>query len=161
MEGKKLTRRELLKSAAIVGAATYTAHSAFALETKQKVGGAEIARFGEVIIPPGEKGKEKHVPHIEVPEKVKAGEPFQVTVIVGKEVSHPNTIEHHIKWIQVYAKEEGARPAIHVGTFDFSPTYAGPRVTFPVIFKESSVLYALGYCNIHGVWDNSVKVEVE
>jgi len=120
-----------------------------------------MARFAEVIIPPEKEGKEKHVPHIEVPAKVKAGEPFQVTVIVGKEVLHPNTIEHHIKWIQVYAKEEGARPVVHVGTFDLGPTYAEPKVTFPVMLKKSTTLYALEYCSIHGVWDNSVRVEVE
>ena len=120
-----------------------------------------MARFGEVVVPPEKEGKEKHVPHIEAPDKVKAGESFRVTVLVGKEVPHPNTIEHHIKWIQVYAKQEGARPVVHVGTFDLGPTYAAPKVTFPVMLKKSATLYALGYCNVHGVWDNSVSVEVE
>ena len=120
-----------------------------------------MARFGEVIIPPEKEGREKHVPHIEAPAKVKAGELFQVTVIVGKEVPHPNTIEHHIKWIQVYAKEEGARPVVHVGTFDLGPTFADPKVTFTAMLEKSSTLYALEYCNVHGVWDSSTEVEVE
>ncbi len=120
-----------------------------------------MARFAEVIISPEQEGREKHVPQIEAPAKVKAGEPFQVTVIVGKDVPHPNTIEHHIKWIQVYAKDEGARPVVHVGTFDFGPTFADPKVTFTAMLSRSSVLHALEYCNIHGVWDNSIKVEVE
>jgi len=119
-----------------------------------------MARFGEVLIPPEKEGKEKHAPHIEAPDKVKAGEPFNVTVLVGKETPHPNTIEHHIKSIQVYAKE-GKKPVVHVGTFELGPTYAVPKVTFPVMLKKSATLYALGYCNIHGVWDNSVEVEVE
>ena len=119
-----------------------------------------MARFGDVVVPPEKEGREKHVPHIEAPAKVKAGEPFEVTVIVGKEVAHPNAIEHHIKWIQLYAKEEGDRPVIHVATFDMGPTYAARRVTRPVILKKSSTLYALDYCNIHGVWDNSVEVAV-
>jgi len=120
-----------------------------------------MARFGDIVIPPEKEGWEKHVPHIEAPSKVKAGEPFQVTVTVGKEVAHPNTIEHHIKWIQVYAKEQGPRQAAHVATFDLGPTYAAPNITFPVILKESCTLFALEYCNIHGVWDNSVEVAVE
>jgi len=120
-----------------------------------------MARFGDVVIPPEHEGKEKHVPHIEAPATAKAGEPFQVTVTVGKEVPHPNTIEHHIKWIQVYAKEAGQRPLVHVGTFDLGPTYAAPTVTFPVILRKTSTLYALEYCNIHGVWDNAVEVTVE
>ena len=120
-----------------------------------------MARFGDVLIPPEQEGKEKHVPHIQAPAKVKAGEAFQVTVTVGKEVPHPNTIEHHIKWIQVYAKEEGGRPVVHVGTFDLGPTFADPKVTFTAMLRKSSTLYALEYCNVHGVWDNSAKVEVE
>ena len=82
-------------------------------------------------------------------------------MIVGKEVPHPNTIEHHIKWIQLYAKEEDGRPLAHVATLGLGPTYAAPKVTLPVILKRSSTLYALEYCNIHGLWDNSVKVAVE
>ena len=120
-----------------------------------------MTRFGDAIVPPEKEGKEKHVPYIKAPAKVKAGEPFDVTVIVGKEVPHPNTIEHHIKWIQVYAKQEKARSVVHVGTFDLGPTYASPKVTFPVILQKSSTLYALEYCNVHGVWDNSVDIEVE
>jgi superoxide reductase len=120
-----------------------------------------MARFAEVIIPPEKEGKEKHVPHIEAPAKVKAGEPFQITVIVGKEVPHPNTIEHHIEWIQVYAKYEGARPVVQLGSFDFGATFAEPKVTFTAMLEKNSTIYALEYCNIHGVWDNSAEIEVE
>jgi len=120
-----------------------------------------MARFGDVIAPPEKEGKEKHVPQIEAPATVKAGEPFEVTVIVGKEVAHPNTIEHHIKWVQIYAKEDGARPVVHVGTFDLGPTYAAPTVTIPLILEKSATIYALEYCNLHGVWDNAAEVTVE
>ncbi|HID55126.1 TPA: desulfoferrodoxin [Candidatus Poribacteria bacterium] len=120
-----------------------------------------MARFGDSVNPPEKEGKEKHVPQIEAPSKVKAGEPFQVTVIVGKEVPHPNTVEHHIKWIQVYSKEDGPRGLVHVATFDLGPTYAEPRVTFTMKLEKSSTLYVLEYCNVHGVWDNSFKIEVE
>jgi superoxide reductase len=120
-----------------------------------------MARFGDVIIPQDKEGKEKHVPQIEAPDKVKAEEPFEVSVVVGEEVPHPNTIEHHIKWIQVYAKEEGSRPVVHVATFDAGPTFAEPKVTFKMMLRKSSTIHAIEYCNIHGVWDNSVEVEVE
>lgn len=40
--------------------------------------------------------KEKHVPVIESPDKVKKGEFFEVKVSLGKEIAHPNTTEHHI-----------------------------------------------------------------
>lgn len=120
-----------------------------------------MARFSEVITAPEKEGKEKHVPQIEAPAKVKAEQPFEVRVIVGKEVRHPNTIEHHIKWIQVYAKEEGEKPVVQVAMAEFAPTFAEPRITFTMMLKKSSTIFALEHCNIHGVWDNSVKIEVE
>ena len=158
-----MTRKEfLMRSGAAAGIAVWAAAPrAFAIEHGKTGGGAEMARFGDNIIPPDKEGREKHVPHIQAPAKVKAGEPFEITVTVGKEVPHPNTIEHHIKWIQVYAKEEGARPAVHVATFDLGPTYAAPTITFPVILRKSSTLFALEYCNLHGVWDNSIEVVIE
>jgi len=42
---------------------------------------------------------EKHVPVIDCPASAAAGEPFEVRVAVGKEIAHPNTTEHHIRWI--------------------------------------------------------------
>ncbi len=119
-----------------------------------------MARFGDVIISPEHEGKEKHVPHIEAPASVKAGEAFGVKIVVGKEVPHPNTTEHHIKWIQLFAKYAGGRPVVHVATFDLGPTFAQPTVTVPVMLEKSATLYAVEYCNIHGLWDNSLDIEV-
>ncbi len=150
----------LARCGAAAGVAALATGTVFGQETAAERGGSTMARFGDVVIPPEKQGKEKHVPHIEAPSKVKAGEPFEVTVIVGKEIAHPNTIAHHIKWIQLYAKEEG-KPVAHVATIDLGPTYAAPRVTLPVMLTKSSTLYALEYCSLHGVWDNSVEVAVE
>ncbi len=124
-----------------------------------------VERFGDVIYTrekEAELGGEKHTPHIEAPDKVKSGEEFEVTVIVGKDIPHPNTVEHHIKWIQVFIREDD-RPhnPVHVATFDLGPTYAEPKVTFKMRLKRSSTLYALEYCNVHGVWENSKRIEVE
>lgn len=118
-----------------------------------------MKRFGELINPPEKEGKEKHIPVIEAPAEVKSGVFFQVTVTVGKEVKHPNTVEHHIKWIQVYIAAPG-KPLVHVGSFDLGPTYSDPAVTFPLKLEQSATLYALEYCNIHGVWDNAMEITV-
>ena len=95
----------------------------------------------------------KHTPHIEAPDGIKAGEEFMVTVIVGKEVPHPSTAEHHIKWVQVFAEVEG-RPynPIHVATLDLGPAYGEPKVTFSIRLKKTSKLWVLGYCSLHGLW---------
>ncbi len=116
--------------------------------------------FGSVFKTGANEGKEKHVPVITAPSSVKADEFFEVTVRVGDEIPHPNTIEHHIKWIQVYAKDGDGR-VVHVGTFDLGPTYADPKVTFPMKLAKTSTVYAIEYCNIHGLWENAVEVSVD
>jgi len=120
-----------------------------------------MTRFGETLNPPEKEGKEKHVPVIEAPASVAAGEAFEVTVVVGKEVPHPNTVEHHIKWIQVFAHIEG-RPnnPVHVATFDIGPTFAAPKVTFSMMLEKNASIIVLEYCNVHGVWENSFDVNV-
>ena len=49
---------------------------------------------------------EKHVPVIDCPTIVKAGEMFKVNVGLGKEVAHPNTTAHHIRWISLFFHPE-------------------------------------------------------
>ena len=145
-----MKRRDALLGSAL--AAGVTANTVFAASGK---------RLGDAIIPPDqEMGKEKHVPIITAPSSAKAGEPFTVTVEVGKTIPHPNTVEHHIKWIQLYALYEGSRYVVELGTFNFGPTVAHPKVTLPVMLKSSATIYALEHCNIHGLWDNAVDVKV-
>ena len=120
-----------------------------------------MKRFGEILKTQAEEfAKEKHMPIIDAPDKVKKDEFFDITVTVGKEVPHPNTIEHHIKWIQVYAEFEG-KPPVHIGTFDFGPTFAAPKVILRIKIEKTANIYALEYCNVHGVWEHAVKVGVE
>ncbi len=124
-----------------------------------------MPRFGDLIRTSEFEEKntvEKHTPVIEAPDKVKAGEEFTVTVVVGKEIKHPNTWEHHIKWIQVFVEEEGrAYNPIHVGTFDMGPTYGEPVVTFKMKLNKKSRIWAISYCNLHGLWESFKEVEVE
>jgi len=117
--------------------------------------------FGDLIYSRENEEKMKHTPHIEAPDRIKAGEEFMVTVIAGKEVPHPNTAEHHIKCVQVFAEEEG-RPynPIQVATLDLGPAYGEPKVTFSIRLKKTSKLWVLVYCNLHGLWENSKGIEV-
>ncbi|MCE4609937.1 MAG: class II SORL domain-containing protein [Desulfurococcales archaeon] len=103
--------------------------------------------------------KETHTPKIRAPSKVKAGEPFTVEVEVGP---HPNQAVHSIRYVQLFFKEEGrAFNPIHLATAILEPEYAEPKITFTVKVKKSGTLYALGYCNLHGLWESSAKIEVE
>ena len=113
-------------------------------------------RFGELLKTKESEGKEKHVPVIEI-DKGKEGGEDTVRVVVGKEVPHPNTVEHHIEWITLYGVKKGGQ-VIELGYGSFVPVYTAPNVRFQVKLDEFQLLYAISYCNIHGVWENSVDI---
>src|SRR3989304_6196011 len=84
---------------------------------------------------------EKHVPVIECPDQVKAGEPFAGKAALGKQIAHPNTTENHIRWIALYFQADGDKFPFQVGQFEFcahgestegpnaGPVYANHEVT--------------------------------
>ena len=105
---------------------------------------------------------EKHVPVITAPAAAKAGEAIDVEVAVGKEIPHPNTVEHHIAWIALHFVPEGSPVSVELGRMDFSahgPNVATESVAkFRVAFPGSGTLYATAYCNLHGLWSSSAPV---
>ncbi|OGS43326.1 MAG: hypothetical protein A2539_10590 [Elusimicrobia bacterium RIFOXYD2_FULL_34_15] len=117
--------------------------------------------------------KEKHVPVIETANNIKKGEECNITISVGKEIAHPNTTEHHIRWISLYFLPEGDKFPHQIGKYKFSAhgeSVQGPNTstiyTNPIIetsFKteKSGTIFALSYCNIHGLWENSKDITVE
>ncbi len=108
---------------------------------------------------------EKHAPVIECPDAVEAGKPFQITVSVGKEIPHPNTAEHHIRWIDVYFQPEGAKFVYQVAHFDFAAhsegtAYTHPVASFSMQVEKPGTLVALSLCNLHGLWESSKTLAV-
>ncbi len=102
---------------------------------------------------------EKHVPVIEYEKKDGM---IEVEVSVGKEVPHPNTPEHHIAWIELYFKPEDGQFPILVGRVAFTAhgdPVTEPKAKFYFKCEKKGELMALSYCNIHGLWENTVKVE--
>ena len=120
----------------------------------------------------GDWKKEKHMPVIEAPAQVKAGELFYVKVSLGKEIAHPNTTEHHISWISLYFLPEGEKFTHQVGHFELSahgesaagpnegPVYTHHGLTASLKITKSGTLQALALCNIHGLWQNSKEVKL-
>ncbi len=116
--------------------------------------------------------KEKHVPVIDAPSAVRKGEFFQVTLTVGKEIAHPNTTEHHIRWIEVFFAPDGEKFPYQVGRFEFSAhgeSAQGPNTS--TVFthaqagcwlktEKKGTLIAAAYCNIHGLWQNSAVITI-
>ncbi len=115
---------------------------------------------------------EKHIPVIECSEEVKAGELFPVKVTVAKEVAHPNTTEHHIRWISVYFHPEGENFPYQIGQFEFSAhgesvqgpdtstVYTHHEVSISMKTDKPGVIYATSLCNIHGLWRSEKEIKV-
>ncbi len=113
---------------------------------------------------------EKHVPVIDCAETVKAGEPFTVTVSVGKEIPHPNTPVHHIDWIALHFVPAGSKLSTEVGRCTFSAhqtdpatpfqIQSAPTVTLTVAVNKPGTFYATSYCNLHGLWASEKSITV-
>jgi superoxide reductase len=116
--------------------------------------------------------KEKHVPVIDAPNSVKSGETFDITVSVGKEIAHPNTTEHHIRFVQVYFLPEGGKHAYQLANVEFTahgesaeganegPAYTHHAATVSAQLKKPGTLLAMSLCNIHGLWESSRDIKV-
>jgi superoxide reductase len=115
---------------------------------------------------------EKHVPVIDCPDEVNADEVFNVKISIGEEVAHPNTTEHHIRWIRLYFQPDGDKFAYEVGNYEFAahgestdgpdtgPVYAHHAATAALKIKKGGTLYASSLCNIHGLWENAKAIKV-
>ncbi len=116
--------------------------------------------------------QEKHVPVIEILTSPVKGEAIQVKVTVGKEIPHPNTTEHHINWINVYFLPDGEKYPFEIGKFEFnshgasiqgpntSTVYTNPEATLSFRTEKSGTILVSSYCNIHGLWSNSITLKL-
>ncbi len=103
---------------------------------------------------------EKHVPVIEI--LGRKGDTVKVEVSVGKEVKHPNTIEHHIAWIELYFKPDDGKFPIMIGRTAFTShgdPSTEPIATFTFQTKKKGTMYALSYCNLHGLWEGELRLD--
>jgi superoxide reductase len=113
---------------------------------------------------------EKHVPVIEIIKKEKKDKPVEVNVSIGKEIAHPNTTAHHIKWIELYFLADGEKFPYLISRTNFeahgasvegpdtSSIYTHPSVNVNFITGKPGIIYAFSYCNIHGLWTNSEEL---
>ena len=117
--------------------------------------------------------REKHVPVIEAPGRVKKGEFFLVKVTIGKEIAHPNKTEHHISWIEVYFHPQDDKFIYQIGKAEFaahgastqgpdtSSIYTHHEVVLSFKTDNPGTIYATSLCNIHGLWQSSRTLEME
>ncbi|MDY6836191.1 MAG: class II SORL domain-containing protein [Chloroflexota bacterium] len=114
--------------------------------------------FGDMLKTAESEGKEKHVPVIEVGKGKGDGGADIVHVVVGKETPHPNTVEHHIAWVELYGIKQDGGQVIALGRAELAPSYTSPNVRFQVPVEQFKGFCAVSYCNIHGVWQNCLDV---
>ena len=158
-----MDRRMFMKTALVSSAAAGLAGTAAAAERffPSKVDMSLFEGTNRVKDPakktPLEKG---HAPVITAPKSVKAGEPFTVEISVGENL-HPMGPTH---WIEYVEFAIGNEPA---GRADFQPKgYLRPKVTFTaVVPKEAApadkvTLVARQRCNLHGLWEGSMDIDV-
>ena len=115
--------------------------------------------------------KEKHVPVIEVSGKIGKDSSVSIKVSVGKEIQHPNTTAHHIRWIEVYFLPDGEKFPYEIGRAEFtshgesaqgadtSTVYSHPEVVLNLKTEKPGVVLSSSYCNIHGLWQNSQEIK--
>ena len=114
--------------------------------------------FSEIIKTEKDEGKEKHVPTITIDKGHKEGKDI-VRVVVGHKTAHPNTQEHHIVWIELYGVKKEDKQLINLGRATWAPVYSNPNVRFQINHMDHfKAFLALTYCNIHGLWGNSLEV---
>ncbi|MFZ5907078.1 MAG: class II SORL domain-containing protein [Nitrospirota bacterium] len=128
--------------------------------------------FGDVFKPSDWK-TEKHVPLIECPESIKKCALFDIKVTIVKEVAHPNTTDHHIRWIQVFFHPDGGKFSYQLANCEFSahgasaegadksPAYTNHSATIAVKLSQQGTIYAISFCNIHGLWENGKSIKVD
>jgi superoxide reductase len=117
--------------------------------------------------------KEKHVPVIDAPQKAKKSEPIEIKLCVGRQIPHPNTTEHHIRWIEAYFLPEEEKFPYQLARIEFnahgestqgpntSTVFTGAEAVITFKTDKPGIILASSYCNIHGIWQSSKKLELE
>ncbi|WP_292484694.1 desulfoferrodoxin family protein [Methanohalobium sp.] len=124
--------------------------------------------------------EKEHLPLIKAPDEVVEGDEFEITVNMGHE-PHPMQDDHYIEWIQLYFNGE------LVDEKTFTPSDEKAEAKFKVYANEDIIaeyqfencyihgynvcgecegkvvatsLTALGYCNTHGLWEETRGIEI-
>ena len=97
----------------------------------------------------------KHVPVMTVPDNVKAGQSFTVSIKVG-EVLHGMENGHFIQFVDLYSGH------IYISRVDFTAELNRPEVTLSVVLPHEGkrTLRAFSRCNLHGIWEGTKEVNV-
>lgn len=97
----------------------------------------------------------KHMPVIDMPERVKKDEPFEIKINVGKLLAHRNEPAHFIEWIELYCGDTFLARA------NCSGEASSAQDSFRVKLSHAyGPLKVRGKCNLHGLWKNTREINV-
>lgn len=122
---------------------------------KEKPG--KITHFSDLVRGRTSEGKEKHIAAIEVIKGQGAQGKDLVEIQVGREVPHPNTLEHYIVWIQAFGVNKDGR-TVDLGRKEFKPVREKPIFALDIDASEYKHLFTFSYCNVHGVWEYHLEL---
>ncbi len=99
--------------------------------------------------------EKKHVPIIKAPDRVKVNEPFEIEIIVGEFLKHPNELNHWIRWVSVFLNER------MLSSINLEPVVSEPKVKISIKYDKpgKKKLVAMANCNLHGTWINEKEIE--
>ncbi|MBC8413584.1 MAG: class II SORL domain-containing protein [Nitrospira sp.] len=103
--------------------------------------------------------EKKHMPVIDAPDEVTAGEPFKVSVKVG-EIAHLMEEAHHIQWLDFYFGQN------FYARVDLTPVFTAAEVTVSLVRHgkgnhELGTLRVVERCNLHGQWEATKEIRVK
>lgn len=100
--------------------------------------------------------EQKHVPVVDCPDTVTAGEPFKVSIKVGS-IPHVMEEAHHIQWLEIHFGKN------FYERIDLTPVFTVPDVTVTLVKHskhKTSTLRVVERCNMHGLWETTKEVTV-
>ncbi len=98
---------------------------------------------------------DRHSPFIHCESSGKAGEKFAVIVKMGQEYTHPDDMDHFIRYIQLWNGQTLLGEAsFNAGMLGGDGAKGHAEVTFNLIPTAKLKLSAMAYCTKHGLWES-------
>lgn len=100
--------------------------------------------------------EKKHLPVIDCPDTVRAGEAFQVKINVG-EIPHVMEEGHFIQWIEVKFGES------LYSRVELTPALSQPKIMVTLVKgakHNKGTMRVIERCNLHGAWEATKEITI-
>lgn len=106
-----------------------------------------------------------HIPIIKCSKVGNSDDIFDISVTVP-DAGLSASDDHHILWIQLYFQNTRDEELISIGKWEYMAfgkdmPFIQPEALGRIQFNENGTIYALVYCDVHGLWETSKYIELE